>query len=263
MFFDTHCHLDFKEFDYQLKQGLQNWRKADVKAFLIPATQPSSWNEIVQLSRTHQLHCAIGVHPYFLEGLQAQGFTLDSLITEITLYIERNKHLIHGIGEFGLDARQHVQHEWQEELFDIHLQQAIKHNKPAIIHSVKTHQTVVSKIKQQTRSVIGVVHGFSGSYQQAKQFIDLGLHIGVGGVITKPNAHKTRDAIRQIPLDAIVLETDSPDMKLFGETNQINTPATIPLICQHLAELRSEGLSDLEDSIYRNSVHLFGESNCN
>ncbi len=101
------------------------------------------------------------------------------------------------------------------------------------------------------------MHAFSGSEQQAKQFIDLGFKIGVGGVITYPRANKTRQAIRQLPIEALVLETDAPDMPLCGRQGLANHPKYLIHVLEELALLRDEDQEQLASQLWANSLELF------
>lgn len=125
-----------------------------------------------------------------------------------------------------------------------------------VIHSVKQHHLVQERLKR-VKLDRGIVHGFSGNYQQAKSLVDVGMKLGIGGVITRPTAEPTRDAIAKLPLDSIVLETDAPDMPLYGMNSKINSPQYIPHIFKYLVKIRNENASILADAIWRNSNQVF------
>ena len=103
-----------------------------------------------------------------------------------------------------------------------------------------------------------MVHGFAGSYDQAKRFVDLGYKIGVGGTITYERANKTRQAIAKLPLEALVLETDTPDMPVFGFQGQPNRPERIVHTFEALCRLRSENAEVIKEMTWQNSLVLFG-----
>ena len=103
-----------------------------------------------------------------------------------------------------------------------------------------------------------MVHGFSGSYEQAKRFVDLGYKIGVGGTITYERANKTRQAIAKLPLEALVLETDTPDMPVFGFQGQPNRSERIVHTFEALCHLRSENAEEIKETAWQNSLTLFG-----
>lgn len=104
----------------------------------------------------------------------------------------------------------------------------------------------------------GVIHGFSGSLQQANQFIELGFYIGVGGVISYERAKKTKMVISQLPLDKILLETDAPDMAVFGFQGEKNTPDKVQNIFEYLSLIRKESMQTISETVYKNTTSLFG-----
>ena len=102
------------------------------------------------------------------------------------------------------------------------------------------------------------MHGFAGSYDQAKRFVDLGYKIGVGGTITYARANKTREAIKKLPLESLILETDSPDMPVFGFQGEPNRPERVAETFRHLYELREEEPEKIAEIVWGNSLKLFG-----
>ena len=130
-------------------------------------------------------------------------------------------------------------------------------NLPVNIHSRKTHDQIFTFLKRIPLSKLGVVHGFSGSYDKAKRFVDLGYKIGVGGTITYERANKTRQAIAKLPLDALVLETDSPDMPVFGFQGQPNRPERIVESFKALCTLRNEPAELIKKLTWKNACQIF------
>lgn len=127
-----------------------------------------------------------------------------------------------------------------------------------MIHSVKSHDLVHSSLKRAGWNGRALVHGFSGSYQQAQKLVDLGCYIGVGGVITHDRARKTRDTIARLPADALVLETDAPDMAPAGVAKGQNSPIHLPEIFEALADLRSEPPREsLAEILLANTAKLY------
>ena len=149
---------------------------------------------------------------------------------------------------------------WQkQQLFlESQLYLAKKYNLSVNLHSRKSHEQLFRFLKQANLPKCGVVHGFSGSYEQAKRFVDLGYKIGVGGTITYERANKTRQAIAKLPLEALVLETDTPDMPVFGFQGQPNRPERIVHTFDALCSLRSENAEVIKETAWQNSLTLFG-----
>ncbi|EGG4172565.1 metal-dependent hydrolase, partial [Salmonella enterica] len=162
------------------------------------------------------------------------------------------------VGEIGLDLyRDDPQFARQERFLDAQLQLAKRYDLPVILHSRRTHDKLAMHLKRQDLPRTGVVHGFAGSLQQAERFVRLGYKIGVGGTITYPRASKTRDVMARLPLDALLLETDAPDMPLKGFQGQPNRPEQAARVFDALCELRPEPAEVIADTLYRNTITLF------
>ena len=126
-----------------------------------------------------------------------------------------------------------------------------------ILHSRRTHDKLAMHLKRQDLPRTGVVHGFAGSLQQAQRFVEMGYKIGVGGTITYPRASKTRDVMAQLPLSALLLETDAPDMPLNGYQGQPNRPEQAVRVFATLCELRDEPADEIADALLHNTRTLF------
>ncbi|PMM11501.1 hypothetical protein BCT61_06480 [Vibrio breoganii] len=255
MWFDTHCHLDFPEFTSQHEKYCDLFSQNKIVRFFVPSVGPSNWQDVLGLaSDTHSI--GLGIHPCFLQPL-IDNHTLDNDLERLGALALENRDHISAIGECGLDKRIDTPISTQLSAFSFQIDIAERLELPLVIHSVQQHHNIRESLKGRQRDNLGVVHGFSGNYQQAKMLVDLGLKIGVGGVITWPTAQKTREAIAKLPLGSIVLETDAPDMRISGQQHYPNSPHFIPLIFNHLVELRPESSSILADKIWENSICLF------
>ncbi|GGC82481.1 TatD family hydrolase [Marinobacter halophilus] len=249
---DAHCHFDFPRFDQVRDQELARARRQGVSALVIPGVRRRDWGRVQALASPEQgLWYCLGIHPWFVGEHGPQ----DLQLLESTLSASPRGCV--GLGECGLDALQGdiaVQVEW----FRAQVSIAARVDLPLVIHSVKSHDQVHATLRSLHWSGRALVHGFSGSYQQAKKLVDLGCYIGVGGVITSARAHKTREAIARLPLEALVLETDAPDMAPAGVAKGMNTPAYLPLIMRALADLRGELPERLAPTLLNNTCALYG-----
>ncbi len=253
--FDTHCHFDFDEFAHSFSDELEQAQSAYVKRIVIPSVGKMNWRRVQMLAAQYpsNLSYALGFHPYFLSTF------VDSQITELERLLSlRNRECV-AVGECGLDGMVDVDSSLQEQVFSAQLDLAKQANLPIILHSRKTHNRLLQLIKQHHFTQGGVLHAFSGSEQQAKQFIDLGFKIGVGGVITYPRANKTRQAIASLPIESLVLETDAPDMPLYGQQGQANHPKYLIKILDELAILRATDKTEIANQLWDNSISVFGE----
>ena len=243
---DSHCHLDFTDFDQvSLFQALAD---SNCEAVLVPATQVKHFNRVTALKRSYPslVKFALGLHPYFIAEHQATD--LDVLNQSIVEYKPD------ALGEFGLDFMlPESSFEQQFHFFDQQVQLAKVHKLPLVIHCRKAHDQLASHIKQANFSNGGFIHGFSGSVQQAKRYLDLGFVLGLGGALTYDRAKAMHKMVAQLPDDGYVLETDSPDMSPSFAQGQVNTPLNIPMIAQHIARLKNQTV----EQVIANSTHNF------
>lgn len=251
--FDTHCHLDMDAFSLSLESILDDARHLGVKRFVIPGCSRSNWDSVRKIANKHQdIYFALGLHPYYIE--QHTSNDLDELDKQLAL---RSIKCV-ALGECGLDFYLSRDTEQKQKAFlTEQIRLANKYQLPIILHNRKAHQDLIQILRREKPEHGGVIHGFSGSFQQAMDFIRLGFFIGVGGTITYPRAVKTRNTIAQLPSEWLVLETDSPDMPLCGKQGQINTPKSIKTILDELALIRNEAKLPLAEVIYENSKKLY------
>lgn len=249
---DAHCHFDFPCFDGRRDEVLEEAARLGVRGLVIPGVRRRNWGRVAALadSRSNLWYC-LGIHPWFAH--ECREADLDAL--EVALS-RRSKSCV-GIGECGLDAlRGNVQD--QQSCFHAQIALAMKFGLPLVIHSVKAHDSVHSALRQAGWSGSALVHGFSGSYQQARKLVDLGCLIGVGGVITHDRARKTREAVSRLPRESLVLETDAPDMAPQGVVKGQNSPVHLPDILSVLSALRGEPAEALAEALLENVSCLYG-----
>lgn len=252
-FIDTHCHFDFPPFTGDEAQSIDRAARAGVEAIIVPAIEASRFDRVMDLARQHNaLYAALGLHPIVIEHHR------DEHIDRLDEALHRAQKLV-AIGEIGLDLyREDPQFERQQTILDAQLRLAKHHDLPVILHSRRTHDKLAMHLKRMDLPRTGVVHGFSGSLQQAQRFVDLGYKIGVGGTITYPRASKTRDVMARLPLSALLLETDAPDMPLNGFQGQPNRPEQAARVFTSLCELRQEPADVIADALLGNTRDLFG-----
>ncbi|MGY3942209.1 TatD family hydrolase [Aeromonas tecta] len=249
---DTHCHLDFPVFESDLATRLAQWRQLGVGEYIIPAVGEENWTRVMALAAQHAgIAYGLGIHPWYVSA-QTPG-----VLTRLEdLLASRPRGLV-AIGECGLDLRSHVPQEGQVALFEAQIKLAMKFELPLIVHSVRANDSVAKILRRFNPAQGGVIHAFSGSLNQAETFWRLGFRLGIGGVISYERANKTREAVRDMPLEALLLETDAPDMPLQGLQGEPNSPANLPLIAQLLAELRQLPLSDVISVLHESTRCTF------
>lgn len=252
-FYDTHCHFDFPPFSDDEATSLALAAQAGVEKIIVPATEANRFNTVLALAENYPaLYAALGLHPIVIH----QHNDLSLALLEHHLQ-QRPKKLV-AIGEIGLDLyMENPLFDKQEAMLDAQLKLAKRYDLPVILHSRRTHDKLAAHLKRHDLPRTGVVHGFAGSLQQAERFVALGYKIGVGGTITYPRASKTREVMARLPLSALVLETDAPDMPINGWQGQPNRPERITDIFQTLCTLRSEPSDILANAFIHNCHELF------
>lgn len=250
MLIDTHCHLDAPEFDADRDDIANLALQQGVAGIVIPAVARANFDAVIALCQKHK-HCAyaLGVHPMVVDNA-----TLDDLEALKTYVAE---HHPVAIGEIGLDYFvTKTNAERQIVFFTEQLKIAKQHNLPVILH-VRHAIDDVLKYLRKFEIHGGIAHAFNGSLQQAEQLIALGFKLGFGGAMTYPRALKIRALAAQLPLEAIVLETDSPDIppEWLGTTGR-NTPLELGKIAQVLADLKQVNVSQVLDITSTNALQI-------
>jgi TatD DNase family protein len=263
MWIDTHCHLDAPEFGLDHARGLQaraQARERGVQLCVIPAVRRADFARVRALAQqTHDAY-ALGIHPLFVPEATADDLAaLDAALTDA-----RDDPRLVAVGEIGLDffvpaLCEPAMRERQGFFYRAQLQLAQRHGLPVILHVRRSADALLQPLRdlaargQAVRG--GIAHAFNGSEQQARAFLGLGFKLGFGGALTFDAARQLRRLAVQLPLQALVLETDAPDIppqwlyataaqRAAGQPQGLNTPAELPRIGRVLAGLR--GLPEAE-----------------
>ncbi len=233
MVIDTHCHLDRPEFDPDRAAVLARTRAAGVVQLVIPAIHRTGWPGLLALCETDaDLHPALGLHPVYLD--QHRDGDLPAL--ERAIADKRPP----AIGEIGLDYFvRDLDRDRQQALFEAQLAIARSADLPVLLHVRKAHEQVLAALKRcPVRG--GIAHAFSGGMAEARRYLDLGFALGFGGMLTFERSTKLRALAAALPLDAIVLETDAPDLTVAAHRGERNSPEYLPDVLAALAQVRGE-----------------------
>ncbi len=247
-FIDTHCHLDAAEFGNTQAALVAAAQHAGVNCIVLPAVERANFQTVLDLGRQHDCCApALGIHPMYVAHAKADDLAaLDRLLQASTVI---------AVGEIGLDFFvEHYDQPRQEEFFIAQLKLARKYNLPVLLHVRKSVDTILKYLRQ-IRVPGGIAHAFNGSRQQADEFIKLGFKLGFGGAMTYTRANRLRDLAATLPLEAIVLETDAPDIPpAFLERGMPNKPEYLPRIAHTLAELRCISLPEIAAATSANAI---------
>lgn len=235
---DSHCHLDFPDFDTDREAVLQHSQALGVRRFVIPAVTAKHFVRVWAMTQRPQCYVALGLHPQFLA--QHQHSDIDILADWLMRH--KNHARLCAVGEIGLDFYNvDADRERQQYFLEAQLELAQTHQLPVILHVRRAHAPMIATLKRYQLKRGGIVHAFSGSAEEAREYHKLGFLLGMGGAGTWPQAKRMQRLWPDLPLEQIVLETDAPDMAPAGYSGQRNSPEYLPFICATLAEQR--GLS--------------------
>lgn len=240
MLIDTHCHLDAAEFDADRHEVIEAAERAGVGAILIPAVDARNFSVVRTLA--HEIKggaYALGIHPMYVRYAKPQD--LESLRHAVEQSMGDPRFV--AIGEIGLDF--FVQEiatgearEQQEYFYAAQLDLAEEFGLPVLLHVRRSQDVLLKHLRKRSR-IGGMAHAFNGSLQQAQQFVDLGFALGMGGAMTYSRALQIRRIATDMPLDALVLETDAPDIPpSWLVEDRRNTPGEVARIADALAALR-------------------------
>ncbi len=250
MLIDSHSHIDTAPFDRDRDAVIARARAAGVLEQIVPAIASNGWPHLRQICDEHPgLHPAYGLHPMFLDQHKPQD------LLDLVEMIGREQPV--AIGECGLDFFiEGLDRDEQYRYFNAQLELAHTHDLPVIVHARRAFDEVAACLRE-VGGLRGVVHSFSGSRQQAERFWQLGFSLGIGGPVTYPRARRLREIVAQMPLEFLLLETDSPDQPLHGQQGQRNEPALLSNVLAVVADLRGESEAQLAASTSDNTRRLF------
>ncbi|GAA4427746.1 TatD family hydrolase [Acidovorax lacteus] len=252
LWIDTHCHLDAPEFDADAAQVRASARAAGVHHCVIPAVERANWPAVQALAHAQGDSYALGIHPLYTPRAAMED--LDRL--QQALQVARNDPRLVAVGEIGLDGFVSGL-DWarQEHFYAAQLRLARDAGLPVILHVRKSADGLLKHLRRMAVPG-GIAHAFNGSLQQARAFVDMGFKLGFGGAVTFDRALQLRRLLEWLPADALVLETDAPDIpphwlyataaaRTAGQPQGRNTPAELPRIGAVVAALRGESVDAL------------------
>lgn len=248
---DSHSHFDVAAFDSDRADAHARAMALGVRRQIVPAIDAIGWPRLKQVcAQFPGLYPAYGLHPMFLDAHRQQH------LHELRRWIERERPV--AIGECGLDFFvEGLDADTQHRYFDAQLQLAREFDLPVIIHARRAVEDVIASIRR-IGGLRGVIHSFPGSMEQAAQLYDLGFLLGIGGPVTYERANKLRRVVATVPLEQLLLETDSPDQPNSGHRGQRNEPANLMGVLDVVAGLRGMPREALATTTTRNAERLFG-----
>lgn len=248
---DTHCHLDVERFDADRDAVLQRAWAAGVEAVIVPAIGPDAWDALLEWPlRDARVQVGLGVHPQLVPSLpeaddERNLARLDELLA--------SPHAI-AVGECGLDAATGSL-ERQERILRAHFALARKHHKPLLVHVLRAHPQFQKVIASEPIPEAGLLmHSYSGSHELTPRYVKYGCHFSFAGPVTFAEARRPLDALKSVPLDRLMVETDAPDQAPHPHRGSRSEPAYVPLIVEAMSKVRGE---DVRAAVTGNARRFF------
>jgi TatD DNase family protein len=255
MYIDSHCHLDFPEFQTRLHEVLSNMAASKVSHALCVSVDIPDFPNVRKLAEDHpHLYASVGVHPDYE----------DTLEPSFEFLVEEAKHpKIVAIGETGLDYyrmgdRSYESMEWQRERFRTHIRAAVASKKPLIIHTRSSSADTLRILKEEGADQIGgVMHCFTESTEVAKAAMEMGFYISFSGIVTFKSAKDLQETCKQVPLDRMLIETDSPYLAPIPYRGKTNEPAWVSKVGEFIADLKGIPIELLAERTSSNFFQCF------
>ncbi|MBS3740012.1 TatD family hydrolase [Candidatus Bipolaricaulota bacterium] len=252
---DTHAHLDMGHYDDDREEVIERARKKST-GFINMGLDLSSSKKSIELAKSYDnVYAGIGFHPH--EASKFNSSTLDK-------FRELSKHkVVKAIGEIGLDYyRDNSPRRKQREAFVAQLELACELELPVSVHNRDSTEDLLRILKSQTEVPAGVVHSFFGDYDLGEEFIDLGLYLGLSGPVTFDGNKRLGETVKELPLERLVLETDSPFLTPAPNRGKRNEPGYVEFVAKELAYLKDISFEVVSETTTRNARRLFDLNEC-
>lgn len=252
MFIDSHAHIQISQFDSDRDAVLQRALDVGVSNILIIGFDLETSQKAVELAEKHEnLYATVGIHPHSATDLS------DEILSTFRDLLEHPKVI--ALGEIGLDYYRNLSpHKVQKNAFERQLDLAEEFNMPIIIHNREAYMDILPILERRRNKVNGVLHCFTGDVELMQRSIETGFHIGIGGIVTYPNAKDVQTVAKQIPLERLLIETDCPWLTPQFRRGKRNEPSYVSVIADKIAELRNITTEEIGEITTNNFNTLFG-----
>ena len=253
MFVDSHCHLNFDDYQEDLDEVIDRAKSVGIGTMLNICTKLDEASAIIEIAQSRPgIYCTVGVHPHEAKEAVDAG----NLPAELRRLATENK--VVGLGETGLDFYyEHSPRAEQTQSFKGHIQVAKETGLPLIIHTRDAEEETVKCLDSEKGNVSGVFHCFSGSQHLADKALEMGFYISVSGIVTFKKADELREVIKTVPLERMLLETDAPYLAPVPMRGKRNEPAFMIHTAEFVADLKGVSMEKLAESTSKNFSDLF------
>jgi TatD DNase family protein len=253
LLWDSHCHLEDERFTGEVDAALARMAEAGVGSCICAGSDLDSSRRVADIAAAHaNVYGVVGIHPH-------EASTFDEATLPTLAALLKAPRIV-GVGEIGLDYYyDHSPRDVQRDVFAKQLEFAFEHQKPAVFHVRDAHGDVTDIFRaHKGRLPAGVLHCYTGSVESAREYLSMGFYISLSGTVTFPNARNIHDVARYVPLDRLLMETDSPYLAPVPKRGQRNEPAYVRFVAQRVADLRGIPLEELAAQTTSNVETLYG-----
>lgn len=249
MLIDSHCHLNFPDLAQRLPEVLANMAEAGVDKAIAISVSRHSFEEVHAIAQNHpNIYATVGIHP---DDPEAEEFSLEELLERAA------RPKVVGIGETGLDYHWCKGNlAWQHQRFALHIEAANRSGLPLVVHTRDAAEDTMRLLRKH-QAHAGVIHCFTEDVRIAKLALDLGFYISFSGIVTFKNAAAIQEAARYVPLDRMLVETDSPYLAPVPKRGKPNEPAYVRHTAAFIAQLRGDSLENIAQATTANCMRLF------
>ncbi len=252
---DTHCHLYMTPLDKDLKAVQARAKARDVAQIIVPAYDQASWDLMAPYEMDPDLHTAYGIHPWLAHEMP-EAAQRDEAMAALGVRLDKTSPV--ALGEIGLDTKIETSGLVEQlPLLEAQLQMAVERGLPVILHCRGAFEEMLKALEPHQGKICGVLHAFSRGPDLGNRFIEAGLHIALGGSITRPTAKRPRKSALRLPLERIVLETDAPSIGLHGVFPAEAEPAHVADVAAALAQIRDRSIGHIANVTTANARELF------
>jgi len=255
MLVDSHCHIPLLGKEMEVSEVISNAKALGVEHMLCVSVDLETYPEILRLAEQHDcIYASVGVHP---------NTTMPNEVTQETLVdLASNDHVI-AIGETGLDYfRSEGDLEWQRERFRTHIRAAKSVNKPLIIHTREVGEDITRILKEESAEEVGgVMHCFVEGWETAQKAMAMNFYISFSGIVTFKNAKEVQEVAKQVPLERMLVETDSPYLTPVPYRGKPNQPGYTRYVAEFIAELKGISFAQVAEQTSANFFTLFNINN--
>lgn len=252
MFIDSHAHIQISQFNSDRDAVIKRATEAEVSNILIIGFDLDSSIKAVELAEKHDnLYATVGMHPHDAKNLSPE--ILDTFRKQL------NHPKVIALGEIGLDYYRNLSPQLvQKDAFNTQLDLSVEFNIPIIIHNRDAYMDILPMLEERRGNISGVLHCFTGDVELMQRSVNLGFYIGIGGIVTYPNAKDVQSVAQQLPLERLLIETDCPWLTPQFRRGKRNEPAYILAIAEKIAELRDTSVEEIGNITTNNFNNLFG-----